>query len=126
MCSRRLSTGPWWWPRLSLTTAVVRASLVLLGVYFSRFVPCCCLQARDALHHGWHGQEVQCCAIFWQLHVQGWFAGDPAPRDVFLPFVWPKMLRIMAGTHRKDSCPRRTGNLDCLGDDFTMFPYAAQ
>ena len=28
MCSRRLSAGPWWWPRLSLTTAVVRATLV--------------------------------------------------------------------------------------------------
>ena len=36
------------------------------------------------------------------------------------------MLRIMAGTHQKDSCLRRTGKLDYLGDDFTVFPYAAQ
>ena len=34
------------------------------------------------------------------------FTGDPASGAVFLPFVRPKMLRIMAGTHQKDSCPR--------------------
>ena len=58
--------------------------------------------------------------------MQGWFAGDPAPRALFLPFVRPKMLRIMASMHQRDSCPRRTGKLDYLGDDFTMFPYAAE
>ena len=31
------------------------------------------------------------------------FSGDSAPRAVFLPFVRPKMLRIMADTHQKDS-----------------------
>ena len=44
------------------------------------------------------------------------FTGDPASRAVFLPFVRPKMLRIMAGTHQKDSCPSRTGKLNFLGD----------
>ena len=48
-------------------------------------------------------------------------ACDSAPRAVFLPFVRPKMLRIMAGTHRKDICPRRTGKLDYLGDDVVFF-----
>ena len=28
----------------------------------------------------------------------------------FFPFVRPMMLRIMAGMHQKDSCPRRSGN----------------
>ena len=53
------------------------------------------------------------------------FTGDVAPRAVLLSFVpsgvvRPKMLRITAGTHQKDSCPRRTGNLDYLGDYFIM------
>ena len=40
----------------------------------SHCVPCCCcLQARDALRHVRYGQEGQYCAIFRQLHVQGWF-----------------------------------------------------
>ena len=46
------------------------------------------------------------------------FTDDSAPRAVFLPLVRPKMLRIMAGTHQKDSCPKRTGKLDYLGDDY--------
>ena len=37
-------------------------------------------------------------------------AGDSEPRAVFLPLVRPMMLRITAGMHRKDCCPRRTGN----------------
>ena len=43
------------------------------------------------------------------------FAGDSASRAVFFPSVRPEMLCIMAGTHHKDSCPRRTGKLDHLG-----------
>ena len=49
------------------------------------------------------------------------FAGNSAPRAVFLPFVRPGALRIMAGTLQKDSCPRRTGKLDYLGDDLVFF-----
>ena len=48
-------------------------------------------------------------------------SGDSSPHAVFLPFDRPKMLRIMAGTHLKDSCPRRTGILDYLGDDLVFF-----
>ena len=47
------------------------------------------------------------------------FTGDVFPFIV----VRPKTLRIMAGTHQMDSC---TGELDYLGDDFTVFPNAAQ
>ena len=61
----------------------------------SRCVPCCCLQARDALHHDRYGQEGHFCAIFRQLHVQRW-----APRAVFFPFVRPKMLRRPVRTSR--------------------------
>ena len=39
------------------------------------------------------------------------FAGDPAPRAMFLLFVRPMMLGIMAGMHRKESCLRRSGNV---------------
>ena len=39
------------------------------------------------------------------------FTGDSAPRALFLPFVRPKMLHIIAGRHQKDSCPRYTGKL---------------
>ena len=50
------------------------------------------------------------------------FPGDTAPRAVFLcVIVRPKMLRIMASTHQKDSCPRRTGKFHYLGDDVVFF-----
>ena len=67
-----------------------------------------------------------CLARVAQFGPNGWagFTGDNAPRTMF-PFivVRPKMLRIMAGTHQMGSCTRE---LDYVGDDLTMFPYAAQ
>ena len=59
------------------------------------------------------------CSAFWPVWTRrdsnsGMFIAGIAsysePRAVFLPFVRPMMLRITAGMHRKDSCPRRTGN----------------
>ena len=38
----------------------------------------------------------------------------------------PEMLRIMAGMHQKGQLPEAYRQLDYLGDDFTMFPNAAQ
>ena len=49
-------------------------------------------------------------------------ACDNAPRAVFSSMVLkPMMLRIMAGMLQNDSCPRRTGKLDFLGDDVVFF-----
>ena len=50
------------------------------------------------------------CAASWPvwirgtvMSVHGWFAGDSAPRAVFLPpVVRPKMLDIMAGMNQRD------------------------
>ena len=129
MCSRRLSAGPWWWPRLSVTTAVVRASLVLLGAYLTRFFPCS-RQAQGALHFGRYGPEGQLCWVVLLVTIllalcslgssgpgcsPSWsvwttrtvwvgFAGDDTTCAVFLMVVFkPKMLDILVGMDQKDS-----------------------
>ena len=48
----------------------------------------------------------------------GGFTDDSAPRAVFSSLRQAQDARIMAGTHQKNSCPRRTGKLDYLGDDY--------
>ena len=61
-------------------------------------------------------QKDSCSGMF-----NAGIAGDSVPRAVFLPFVRPMILRIMADMHQKDSFSRRTGKLDYLGDDVVFF-----
>ena len=65
------------------------------------------LVAQAKIFGIWAGMDqMDSCSGMYNAGI----AGDSEPHAVSLPFVRPMMLRIMAGTHQMDSCPRRSGN----------------
>ena len=103
-------------PRSSSTTSVVCSWLVFLVLLFAL----CSFLLLSGPRCSSPGPFRTRRTVISGLCMAG-ITGDPTSRAVFLPFVRPKMLRTMAGTHQKDSCPSRTGKLDYLGDFLVFF-----